>query len=132
MTLIDTSGWIQFFRRKGCVEIKSHVSKLLSLNQAAYTCPVRYELFFGAKREEKKDLEIGLSFATRLALQSEHWDEAAEIGCRLRLQGFTFPAADVLIAVVACQASIPILSCDQHFVTIQQQGLPQLQVQDFS
>ncbi|MFT3989777.1 MAG: PIN domain-containing protein [Luteolibacter sp.] len=126
MALIDTSAWIEFFRAKGDPQIKSRVADLVSLHSAAYTCPVRYELMLGAKSHEIADLETGLSFATRISITSDHWDEASKIGASLRLKGFNFPALDLLIATVAHAEKLPLLARDAHFTTIRDQALSEL------
>jgi len=68
ITLVDTSAWIEFFRAKGDPAVKSRVADFLALGHAAYTCPVRFELFLGARPSELADLREGLSFARRLPL----------------------------------------------------------------
>ena len=49
MKLIDTSAWVEFLRRKGDSKVKHAVAHLLQTDQAAYTCPIWFELFSGAK-----------------------------------------------------------------------------------
>ncbi len=56
MTLIDTSAWIEFFRRKGDALLKARVLEILTGDAAGYTCPIRFELVLGARPEEMADL----------------------------------------------------------------------------
>ncbi len=119
MILIDTSVWIEFFRAKGSILFKSRVADLINLNEAAYTCPVRFELFLGAKPNEYLDLTTGLGFAERIVTSPKHWDLAANFGFQLRRLGHTVPMSDILIATVAYAEKIPLLTNDQHFATIQ-------------
>jgi predicted nucleic acid-binding protein len=128
MTLIDTSAWIEFFRAKGEATLKSKVADLIFLREAAYTCPVRFELFLGSRPEEREDLGQGLEFASRIPLGSSHWDQAALLGARLRKMGMTLPASDLLIAALAHREKIPILARDQHFEMIQSKLLPDLKL----
>ena len=128
MTLIDTSAWIEFFRAKGNPTIKSRVADFLSLGSATYTCPIRYELFLGARPSEVADLKHGLGFAQRIPLVVDHWNMAADHGALLRKNGFTVPAADLLIATVAVSQKISILTTDDHFRIIQEEALPSLQL----
>ena len=41
MTLIDTSAWIEFFRKDGHRETKTRVATMIELGEAAYCAPVR-------------------------------------------------------------------------------------------
>ncbi len=126
MMLIDTSAWIEFFRKNGDLVIKNKVKDLLLAGQAAYTCPVRYELFLGALPHEKEDLATGLAMSERIELSSKAWDTAAELAGKLRQKGLSFPALDLLIATVAEQEKMPLLNCDAHFSRIRDHVLPKL------
>jgi predicted nucleic acid-binding protein len=128
MTLIDTSAWIEFFRARGDAALKSRVADLISFGEAAYTCPIRFELFLGASPKELKDLRAGLGFAPRLTLTPQHWDVAANLGAKLRSAGHSMPASDLLIATVAHEEELPLLARDQHFVVIRENLLPRLQL----
>jgi predicted nucleic acid-binding protein len=114
MTLIDTSAWIEFFRSKGDTALKSRVADLISFGEAAYTCPIRFELFLGARAKELKDLQIGLGFARRVMLAPQHWNTAAALGAKLRSAGHSIPASDLLIAVVAHSEDLPLLARDRR------------------
>ena len=126
MTHIDTSAWIEFFRPKGDPLVKAFVRDLLSIKQAAYTCPVAFELFTGARTEERDDLRSGLDLAMRIVLLPQHWDSAALSNAALRATGINLPASDLLIAIVAHSKDMPLLAKDAHFETIREQVLPEL------
>ena len=128
MTIIDTSAWIEFFRKKGSLEYKSRVAELISARTAAYTCPIRYELFLGARPEEVPMLEQGLGFSVRITTNESHWDKAARCGAALRAKGLNFPSLDILIAAVAHSEKVPLLAKDAHFETIRQHVLPELKL----
>ncbi|HEY5793196.1 MAG TPA: PIN domain-containing protein [Chthoniobacterales bacterium] len=128
MILIDTSAWIEFFRARGEPALKSRVADCLSIGQAAYTCPIRFELLLGARPSEVSDLLIGLDLARRLALTASHWDAAATLGSRLRADGVTVPASDLLIATLAEKEGIPLLARDRHFEIIRDSVLPKMKL----
>ena len=128
MVLIDTSAWIEFFRAEGDRYMKSRVAEYLSLGRAAYTCPVTFELFLGARPSELADLREGLGFARRIPMKPNHWDTAAMLGSKLRSRGLSFPATDLLIATIAVECRSPLLSCDKHFEQIQDGVLSSLQL----
>ncbi len=126
--MIDTSAWIEFFRAKGDFSIKSRVAEILSQNCAAFTCPVYYELFLGARPSEIADLRTGLGYAERLPLRLEHWNQAAEYGSELRAKGVTVPASDLLIATVANEENALLFACDKHFEIIRTNAIPELKL----
>jgi predicted nucleic acid-binding protein len=128
VTLIDTSAWIEFFRRKGDPLLKARVRDLMSIKEAAYTCPVAFELITGARKEERDDLRTGLGLASRFVLLPEHWDLAGSSNAALRAKGVNIPASDLLIATVAHSLKMPLLAKDAHFETIRVHSLPNLKI----
>ncbi len=128
MTLIDTSAWIEFFRPKGDPLLKARVRDLMSIKEAAYTCPVAFELITGARKEELNDLRTGLGLASRFVLLPEHWDLAGSSNAALRAKGVNIPASDLLIATVAHSLKMPLLAKDAHFETIRVHSLPNLKI----
>ena len=128
MTLIDTSAWIEFFRPKGDARVKALVRDLMTLKEAAYTCPVAFELLSGARKEELNDLKTGLDLATRIVLCSEHWDLAGSSNAALRAGGFKLPSSDLLIATVAHAQHLPLLAKDAHFEIIRKHSMPDLKI----
>jgi len=128
VTLIDTSAWIEFFRSKGDPHVKAHVRDLMTLREAAYTCPVAFELLTGARKEELNDLQTGLDLASRIVLLPEHWDLAASSNAALRARGINLPASDLLIATVAHAQHLPLLAKDAHFDVIRKHTMPDLKL----
>ena len=128
MTLIDTSAWIEFFRPKGDARIKALVRDLMTTKEAAYTCPVAFELVTGARKEELNDLQTGLNLASRIVLRPDHWDLAGSSNAALRARGINLPASDLLIATVAHAQHLPLLAKDAHFETIRKHSMPDLQL----
>ncbi len=126
MTLIDTSAWIEFFRSRGDAVLKSRLADCLNAGEAAYTCPIRFELILGARPAEMDDLLTGLDLARRLPITPKHWDTAAALGSKLRSSGTSVPASDLLIAIVAHTEKIPLLAKDRHFPLIKSKLLPDL------
>lgn len=130
MILIDTSAWIEFFRPKGDPLLKARVRDLMSIKEAAYTCPVAFELITGARKEELDDLRTGLGLASRIVLLPEHWDMAGSLNAMLRARGVNIPASDLLVAMVAHSGKMPLLAKDAHFEMIREHSLPELRIVD--
>jgi len=128
VTLIDTSAWIEFFRPMGDPQVKVLVRDLMAIREAAYTCPVAFELLTGARKEELNDLRTALDLASRIVLCPEHWDLAASSNAALRSGGINLPASDLLIATVAHAQRLPLLAKDAHFEIIRKHTMPDLKL----
>ncbi len=129
MKLVDTSVWIPFLRRKGEPGVKQHVANLIAASEAAYTCPVRFELIAGALDQEMPGVTEALSFSTRIEMTRADWDLAADSANTLRTKGVTVPQDDLLIATVAMNRQIPVVCRDRHFEMIQTSVYPDLVVE---
>lgn len=129
MKLVDTSVWIPFLRRKGEPGVKQHVANLIAASDAAYTCPVRFELIAGALDQEMPGVTKALSFARRIEMTRADWDLAADSANTLRTTGVTVPQDDLLIATVAMNRQIPVVCRDRHFEMIQTSVYPDLVVE---
>lgn len=127
-TLIDTSAWIEFLRRDGDDRLKAQVADVIGSGHAAYTCPIRFELYAGARKSELSTLGEALSFAERIVVTPEHWDGAAVHAAGLRAKGIAVPASDLLIATVAVDRAASLLARDEHFVMIRDTIMPRLKL----
>ena len=126
--LIDTSAWIEFLRPTGDPVLKKQVADVVVSGRAAFTCPVRFELYAGARKSEIRILEEALSFAQRIEVTVKHWDRAAEYAAELRSKGITVPASDLLIATVAVEAGLDLVTRDSHFLMIKEGVLGELRL----
>lgn len=116
MILIDTSVWIEFFRKKGSPLAKSRVASLLNDDAAAYTCPVLMELIAGAREPAEVELTLEtLGLCQRIIFQPEFWERAASLEKTLRRRGITVPRDDVLVATTAIESRLVLLCRDAHF-----------------
>ena len=122
MTLIDTSAWIEFFRRQGNPEGKKRVAELINRDEAVFSCPIQFELLAGARPGEVGDIDLALSFATHIKFSHQHWLEAARLEKELRRKGITIPRDDILVAALAKTERLPILAYDNHFQLLRDQG----------
>jgi predicted nucleic acid-binding protein len=114
--LIDTSGWICFFARRGYEDMKKAISILLDEDRVAIAGPILVELFQGARdaeeKENIKDYAKGLHW---LHIADEHWYKSAELIFQLRKKGVTSSMIDILIAVLAMDYQCTLLHKDSDF-----------------
>ena len=115
MKLIDSSAWVEFLRRKGDPAVKHQVARLLAADQAAYTCPIRFELLSGVKPAEEEDLEEAFHLSHHFPFGQNDWKEAAALERQLRAAGLTIPRNDLFVATVAIRGALPVVCRDAHF-----------------
>ena len=115
MMLVDTSAWIEFFRKQGDPKVKHAVARQLQRNEAAFTCPIRFELLSGAKPNEEADVAQALTLSTHVLFEPADWLEAAHLERELRRGGVTIPRNDLFVAAVAIRTGFKVLCRDQHF-----------------
>ena len=118
MKLVDTSAWVEFLRRKGDPKVKHAVARLLQADQAACTCPIRFELLSGVRAAEESDLEQALALAQNYPFGPDDWRAAAILERRLRTKGLTVPRNDIFVAVKAIGLRQSVVCRDRHFDAI--------------
>ncbi|MDP6359608.1 MAG: PIN domain-containing protein [Planctomycetota bacterium] len=115
MTLIDTSAWIEFFRKQGNRDIKLRVAEFIDIEDAAYCGPVSFEVMTGARKSEMPIINQAFEFSTLLEFPHECWLASAEIEKELRKQGITVPRDDIFVAAAALHHNVPLYADDRHF-----------------
>lgn len=115
MKLIDSSAWVEFLRRKGDPAVKQQVARLLAVDQVAYTCPIRFELWSGVKPAEEADLKEAFHLSHHFPFEQNDWREAAMLERQLRAAGLTIPRNDLFVATVAIRAELSVVCRDAHF-----------------
>jgi predicted nucleic acid-binding protein len=119
MKLVDSSAWVEFLRRRGDPTIKHAVGQLLQADQAAYTCPIRFELLSGVKPDEESDLDQAFALSHHFPFEQNDWLAAARLESQWRSRGLKIPRNDLFVATVAIRTGIAILCRDAHFVAAQ-------------
>ena len=115
MRLIDSSVWVEFLRAKGDSKVKHQVARLLESDQAAYTCPIHFELLSGVKPNEEDDLQEAFSMSHHFPFEVEDWRAAAILERQFRAKGLIIPRNDLFVVTVAVRCGLPIVCRDSHF-----------------
>lgn len=118
MVLVDSSAWIEAFRKKGAIEVKYAVAGLLQKQKAIWCSPVRLEVLGGARKNEKRMLAARFQSIPYWRCTEEDWDRSVALAWKLRGEGLNLPWLDVLIAAIAIHNQIRIYTIDKHFTEI--------------
>lgn len=111
---MDTSVWIDFFR--GTPPIKALVERLVLADRIFTAGPILYELLQGIKSPvEKKQVREALLATHHLDITPDDWEGAASLAAELRTRGVTIPMTDILIACLAKNNDLEVISFDIHF-----------------
>ncbi len=112
--LVDTSAWIEFFRKKE--PWYSAVSGLMDDKRVCCAGIILAELIQGAKSE--KELKVLRDFRhvfEFLAESVDLWQAAGELSNKLQREGRSVGLSDCYLAVAAKTARLKLLTLDKHF-----------------
>jgi predicted nucleic acid-binding protein len=113
--LIDTSVWIDFFRRKES-PVSPKVREYLKLNQVCYAGPIVVELYQGAKTQREIEiLDQLFDTISYIDITRDHYHHAGMISQEAARKGEIFSTIDVILAVLAHDGGLSIFSLDRHF-----------------
>jgi predicted nucleic acid-binding protein len=116
--LVDTSAWIEFFRRKES-PMSLRLREYLKLNQACYTGPIAVELYQAAKtNKEIEVIDQLLQTIDYVDISRSHYHHAGQISHKAARSGKIFSIVDLILAVVAGDEDLKLLSLDTHFKEI--------------
>lgn len=115
MVIIDTSAWVEFFRRDGDLHVKLAVKGLLDEYEGALCGPVEMEFLGGARENEMKRIKAWFDLIPYVRNDLKIWREAAGNFAKLKAKGFMVPWNDILIGTIAKNESIKVYAKDKHF-----------------
>ena len=117
--LPDTCAWIDFFNARH-TPLATALEQLL-LQGEVFTCGiVKYELVQGVRSQaEEKTLLHAFQAVNHLEMNESLWIKAGRLSAALRKKGVTIPFSDILIAVLALENDLTILTVDRHFEQVE-------------
>jgi hypothetical protein len=126
--LPDTCVWIDFFRGADS-EPARFLEQALRGSATVCVCgPILYELVQGVRSEKEETAIINaLEGLVALEVTDTLWIGAGRLSAQLKKQGITLPNSDLLIAAVALENDLTVLTRDRHFLRIPQlatMGIP--------
>ena len=113
--LPDTCAWIDYFR-PGTTPLGQALEKALK-SEAVFICgPVIYELVQGVRSEKEQTLlKSALNALPFLEMNETLWIKAGRLSANLRKEGKTIPFSDIIIAVLAMEKNLAVMTVDEHF-----------------
>lgn len=115
MVLVDSSVWIEGFRRQGSLEVKVALEGLLEAYEAQWCSPVRLEVLGGARASERARLGRHFAVIPYRVCTEKDWDRAVALAWRIRDRGLTIPWLDVVIAALALHDEVRLFTIGAHF-----------------
>ena len=115
MVLVDTSVWVEFFRRPSRVDLPT----VVDLDEVVTCLPILQEVLQGFREEAAFALARDAMLALPLVeapLRQELFEEAISLYRRARAAGFTVRSSvDCLIAACALRHGLTVLHRDRDF-----------------
>ncbi len=119
MKLVDSSAWIEYYRKDGKKEYKNSISSAIRSNVAAVNGVIQLELQVFTKTESEYNAISSDFYAFHnLELNEKVFQKASEMGFNLRRKGITIPLADLIIAANAIVTESELIHFDKHYVYI--------------
>ncbi|MBT8368575.1 MAG: PIN domain nuclease [Deltaproteobacteria bacterium] len=114
--LVDTSTWLLVLRKQFIPKVKDRIDNLLKEDLIITTGIVRLELLSGTKTEKEfQRLKMRLDALDTVESDKSLWQDACELGFKLRRKGVTVPHTDILIGACALKTESTIMHADAHF-----------------
>lgn len=113
LVMVDTSVWIEFFR-KGEEKVSVSLDSLLEQDEALCGI-VELELLRGVRQGERKRLGSILDALHHFDTTREDFIKAGERLNDLRQKGIAIPSTDAIIAMICVRNNLPIFTLDSHF-----------------
>ena len=118
--LVDTSVWIEFFRKKD--PYYGIVLELMDDDRICCIGLIFAELMQGAKSEkELNTIKEFLHVFDFLPESIDIWEDAGELSFVLQRKGVTVGLSDCYISVITKSANATLLTLDKHFSAIQKE-----------
>lgn len=123
MVLVDSSVWIEVFRKDGDIYAGIAVENLIEEMQACFCGIVKLEVLGGARDNEKTTISNLFSLVPYVPNPEPTWDETVKFQWRVRKHGLNIPWSDAVIATLANKHGHRIYARDKHFTALADLGL---------
>jgi len=116
--LPDTCAWIDFFKARP-TGLAGKLEEALIQGNVAICGVILFELIQGIKSAREEALVLNAFQAVpHLEMTAELWIKAGRLSTGLRKMGQTLPFSDIVIAALAIEHKLAVLTIDRHFEAI--------------
>ncbi len=116
--LPDTCAWIDFFNARP-TRLAEKLEERLIQGEVATCGVVLFELIQGIRSVREETLVLNAFQALpHLELTAGVWVRAGRLSFSLRKKGRTLPLSDIMIATLALEHKLSVLTMDRHFDVI--------------
>lgn len=116
--LVDTSVWIEFFRRD--TPVSRALEDLMGAGRVVTTGIVIFEITQGVRSaKEKSRITALLSELDYVEMTKELWGSAGALARSLKGRGLNLPLSDILLSAIALKHNLSLFTVDSHFDTIE-------------
>lgn len=118
--LVDTSAWIEFFKRKE--PYYGIILKLIDNDGICCTGIVLAELLQGSKSDKELNAIKEFLYVFDFLSESIHsWEDAGQLSYTLQRKGKSIGLSDCYITVIATSNNVKLLTLDRHFPLIKKE-----------
>jgi predicted nucleic acid-binding protein len=117
-SLIDTSLWVDFTRKRSPRTLKRFVAPFILHPDAHVAEPITFEILRHATAAEARLLTQQFQTLPMLATPVRLWTEAATLGQACRQKNLTVNSIDLLIAAIAVHHSAEVVTFNDDFLKI--------------
>jgi len=118
MRIIDSSAWIEYYRRDGNMYISDLVEDAINRDIAAVNGLITVEVAGFARESERSIIESDFSGLHSITMTDEIFKKAVSICSELRKNGTILPATDAIIAGSALIEEAAVIHLDRHYEQI--------------
>jgi len=123
MVLVDSSVWIELFKKKGDLFTSIAVENIVEEMQACFCGIVKLEVLGGARENEKATISNLFSLVPYIQQPEATWNETVSFQWKVRKCGLNIPWSDAVIATLANKHGHRIYARDKHFTALADLGL---------
>lgn len=125
--IVDSSIWIDFFRKKLSSEILSNLITGIENDQVAVTDIIVHELLVGTMtKNHYREMKDILSPFTQLRIQDHELDDYNQFAWGIHRLGLKGKYTDLTIAFLSYHHDYPVLSQDAYFKKLANKNLIQV------
>ncbi len=117
--LIDTSAWIEYFRKDGDPAVRSAVTRAIREKTVAWCELIQLELM-RANENQRTQADLIFKAFPCLSIDRGCWEIACSLAIKATRKGRPVPNTDILIQACANHYGAKLLYRDRHFAFLGQ------------